>query len=72
MDALATLSRVILLVVGGAIVLALAIIAVWLMERAKAEPAARAVGRAEDPREEAEARRRSGPKPSVLAEPERD
>lgn len=61
-----------LLLVGGAIVLALVIVAVWLMEKARAEPAARAVGRAEDPREEADARRRSEPKPSILAEPERD
>jgi hypothetical protein len=46
-----------LLVIGGLIVLIFAATAAWLLQRAKAEPAARAVGRAPDPAEERHAER---------------
>ena len=59
-----------ILLVGAAIVVALVIVVVWLMERADAEPAARATGRSDDPAEEAEARRRSEPSSSILSEPD--
>jgi hypothetical protein len=46
-----------LLLIGGLMVLILAATAAWLLQRAKAEPAARAVGRAPDAAEERRAAR---------------
>ena len=55
------------LVIAGLIVVALLAAGIWLMERAGVEPAARAVGRAPDPAEEAEVRdRRSKPGSGIL------
>ena len=44
------------LLVAGAIIFAMVVAGVWLMQYAEAEPAARGVGRAPDPEEEQEAR----------------
>jgi hypothetical protein len=58
----------VLLLIGGVVLLAMVVACVWLMQQAKAEPAARAVGRAPDPAEEEEARRRtlSAPRSTLL------
>lgn len=56
-----------LLLVGGAITLAMVVAGVWLMQHAEAEPAARADGRAADPAEEEDARQTlSAPRSSYL------
>jgi hypothetical protein len=56
-----------LLLVAGMLVFALAAAGVWLMQHAKAEPAARAVGRAPDSAEEDEAQETlSTPRTSIL------
>ena len=55
------------LVVGIVIFVALASAAVWLLQRADAEPAARAEGRAPDPAEEARARRSARRRFGVLS-----
>jgi hypothetical protein len=47
------------LLVAGLVVVTLVAAAIWLMERAAAEPAARAVGQAPDPAEEREVRERT-------------
>ena len=44
------------LLVAGVVVVLMVAAGIWLMERAAAEPAARAVGRAPDPAEEERAR----------------
>jgi hypothetical protein len=44
------------LLVAGVVVCAMVVAGIWLMHHAEAEPAARAVGRAPDPEEEAQAR----------------
>jgi hypothetical protein len=60
-------------VVAGLVFLALAAAAVWLMQRAEAEPAARAAERAPDPAEEEEAAERSSVRrSSILIERGRD
>ena len=51
------------LLVAGAVVLALLVAGVWLMERAGVDPAARASGEAPDPAEENEVREREGGEP---------
>lgn len=43
------------LFIGGAIIFAMVVAGLWLMQYAEAEPAARATGRAPDPEEEQEA-----------------
>jgi cytochrome c-type biogenesis protein CcmH/NrfG len=60
-----------LLLVAAVLIFAMAAAGVWLMRRAEAEPAARAVGRAPDPAEEDEARQTvSTPRSSILQDPE--
>jgi hypothetical protein len=54
------------LLVAGVVVLALVAAGLWLMERAAAEPAARATGLAPDPTEETEVRERNQPRSSIL------
>ena len=58
------------LLVAGALVFALVVAGIWLMEHAEAEPAARANGRAPDPAEEAEVRERlaSTPRTGILVD----
>jgi hypothetical protein len=58
----------ILLFLAGAVFFALAVAGVWLMQRAEAVPAARAVGTAPDSAEEEEARRSSVAPGGVLVE----
>jgi hypothetical protein len=54
------------LLVAGVVVVLMVAAGIWLMERAAAEPAARAVGRAPDPAEEQEVRERSEERSSIL------
>jgi hypothetical protein len=58
------------LLVAAVIVIAMAALAVLLVGRGEAEPAARAAGRAPDPREEREASEGEAPRGGVLAEPD--
>jgi uncharacterized iron-regulated membrane protein len=58
--------------VGVMVFVALAAAAIWLMQRANAEPAARAAEEAPDPAEEEAARRSTVRRSSILAERERD
>ena len=61
------------LLVGGAVIFAMAVAGVWLMQYAEAEPAARGVGRAPDPQEEQEARDSlARPRSSILRDREPD
>ena len=60
-----------LLLIAGVLIFAMAVAGVWLMQKAVAEPAARAVGRAPDPAEEEAARQTlSTPRPSILQDRE--
>jgi hypothetical protein len=54
------------LLAAGVVVVLMVAAGIWLMERAAAEPAARAVGRAPDPAEEQEVRERSEERSSIL------
>jgi hypothetical protein len=54
------------LLVAGVVVVLMVAAGIWLMERAAAEPAARAVGRAPDPAEEQEVRDRAEEGSSIL------
>jgi hypothetical protein len=54
------------LLVAGVVVVLMVAAGIWLMERAAAEPAARAVGRAPDPAEEQDVRERSEERSSIL------
>jgi hypothetical protein len=54
------------LLVAGVVVVLMVAAGIWLMERAAAEPAARAVGRASDPAEEQEVRERADERSSIL------
>ena len=57
------------LLIAGAILFAMVVAGVWLMQYAEAEPAARAVGRAPDPAEEEEARESAAqPRSSILVD----
>jgi flagellar biosynthesis/type III secretory pathway M-ring protein FliF/YscJ len=56
------------LLIGAFIVAALLVAGVAVLQRARAEPAARAVERAPDPAEEREAEAASTPRSGVLAE----
>jgi hypothetical protein len=56
------------LFIAGVIVFAMVAAGIWLMERADAEPAARAVGHAPDPAEEEEARASSVRRPGLLVD----
>jgi hypothetical protein len=56
------------LVVAGIIAIAILVAGIWLMERAEAEPAARANGRAPDRGEERAAETGEGPRSGVLAD----
>jgi hypothetical protein len=59
------------LLVAGAIIFAMVVAGVWLMQYAEAEPAARGVGRAPDPEEEQEARESlARPRLSILRDRE--
>jgi cytochrome c-type biogenesis protein CcmH/NrfG len=60
------------LVIGAVVFLALLALGVWLMERARAEPSARANEEAPDPAEEREVRERSEVERGVLADPPGD
>jgi hypothetical protein len=60
------------LILAAVLLLALLAVGVWLMERARAEPAARASERAPDPTEEQEARGTAQPRSELLAESPRD
>jgi hypothetical protein len=62
-----------LLLIAGVLLFAMAVAGVWLMQRAEAEPAARAVGRAPDPAEEEQARQTlSTRRSSILQDREPD
>jgi uncharacterized membrane protein YciS (DUF1049 family) len=56
------------LFIAGVIIVAMVAAGIWLMDRAEAEPAARAVGRAPDPAEEEEARASTADRSSLLVE----
>jgi hypothetical protein len=60
------------LFIAGVVVFAMVAAGIWLMERADAEPAARAVARAPDPAEEDEARASSVERPGVLVDRDED
>jgi hypothetical protein len=60
------------LTVAAVLLMALLAVGVWLMERARAEPAARASERAPDPTEEHEARASAESRSELLAESPRD
>jgi hypothetical protein len=62
-----------LLLIAGVLIFAMAAAGAWLTRHAEAEPAARAVGRAPDPAEEAEARQTlSTPRSRILQDREPD
>jgi Flp pilus assembly protein CpaB len=60
------------LLIAGAVILALVAAGIWLMERARAEPSARATEEAPDPAEEREVRERADPRGGVLSDPPAD
>ena len=60
------------LLIGAVAILVLLAVGVWLMERARAEPSARASGEAPDPAEEREVRERSERQRGVLSDPPAD